>query len=363
MTLSLLEQTLGAIETVDSSWMDRAAERQLQLTKPPGSLGRLEEIANRCAAIQATLSPSVDRSRLILFAGDHGVCEEGVSPYPQSVTAQMVLNFAQGGAAINALARECRLDLVVVDVGIANPVSLGSELVRRPIARGTRNFCNEAAMTLEQARLAVEVGIETAAQACGEGCYLLGVGEMGIGNTTVASALASALTGLAPEKVVGRGTGADSACLSRKVSAVERALHRHHSGPLPPLELLARLGGFEIAAICGACLAAARFRRLMVIDGFISTAGAAVAAQFDSRVRDYLFASHRSTEPGHAALLEHLQHRPLLDLEMRLGEGTGAALAMAVIRSAIAAFTQMATFESARVSGPSAPQIDVAGSP
>jgi nicotinate-nucleotide--dimethylbenzimidazole phosphoribosyltransferase len=361
MAETILEQTLGSIEVVDPRWINRAAERQLQLTKPPGSLGRLEEVANRCAAIQETLSPIVDRARVMLFAGDHGVCEEGVSPYPQSVTAQMVLNFAKGGAAINALARECRLDLVVVDVGIANPVSLGNELVHRPIAPGTRNFCKEAAMTLDQARLAVEVGIETVTQACEQGCYLLGVGEMGIGNTTVASALTAALTGLTPEKVVGRGTGADDTCLSRKVSAVERALHRHYDGPLPPLELLARLGGFEIAAICGACLAGARFRRPMVVDGFIATAAAAVAVQFDSRIRDYLFASHRSTEPGHGVLLERLQYRPLLDLAMRLGEGTGAALAMTVVRCAIAAFTQMATFESARVSGPTIPQTDLPG--
>ena len=346
-----LEHTLAAIAAVDPSWMARAESRQLQLTKPPGSLGRFEEIANRCAAIQATLSPSVEKPRILLFAGDHGVCEEGVNPYPQSVTAQMVMNFLKGGAAINALARACALDLVVVDVGLAHPLPEAPGLIGRRIASGTRNFCQEPAMTLNHAKAAMEVGIEMAVRACQEGCQLLGIGEMGIGNTTVASALAAALTGLPPQRVVGRGTGADDACLARKISAVERALKLHGSSVLDPFELLVRLGGFEIAAMCGACLAAAAQRRPMVLDGFIATAAAAVAVRFDSRVKDYLFAGHCSTEPGHALLLKHMGQRPLLDLGMRLGEGTGAALAMMLIRSALAAFTQMATFESARVSG------------
>ena len=352
MSFSLLEQTLGAITTVDPSWLRLAEERQLQLTKPPGSLGRLEEIANRCAAIQTTLFPKVDKPRILLFAGDHGVCEEGISPYPQSVTAEMVLNFARGGAAINALAQACQLELVVIDVGIARPLPLDLPCVRRRIAAGTRNFCKEPAMTLDHARRALEVGIEMAVEACQWGCHLLGVGEMGIGNTTVAATLAAALSGLPPEQVVGRGTGADDACLSRKINSVQRALCLHHTAGLPPLELLARMGGFEIAAMCGACLGAAKCQRPIVIDGFIATAAAALAVELEARVRDYLFASHRSTEPGHAVLLERIQHRPLLDLNLRLGEGTGAALAMVLIRSAVAAFTQMATFESARVSGP-----------
>src|SRR5262249_16488657 len=192
-----LEQTLQTIDAVDPEWMRLAEDRQLHLTKPPGSLGRLEEIANRCAAIGATLSPKVDQPRILLFAGDHGVCEEGVSPYPQSVTSQMVLNFAHGGAAINVLAKACQLELVVVDVGIAQPLSPDIDLVRRRIAPGTRNFCNEPAMSLDHAKLAIEVGIEMVVQACQEGCHLLGVGEMGIGNTTAAAALTAALTGLA----------------------------------------------------------------------------------------------------------------------------------------------------------------------
>jgi nicotinate-nucleotide--dimethylbenzimidazole phosphoribosyltransferase len=351
-----LEQTLKTIDAVDPNWMRLAEDWQLHLTKPPGSLGRLEEIANRCAAIGETLSPKVDRPRILLFAGDHGVCEEGISPYPQSVTSQMVLNFANGGAAINALAKACQLELVVVDVGIAHPLPPDIDLVRRPLAPGTRNFCNQPAMSLDHAKLAMEVGIEMVALACQEGCHLLGVGEMGIGNTTAAAAVTAALTGLAAQRVVGRGTGADDACLSRKIRAVQKALDLHKTAASAPVELLARLGGFELAAICGACLAAARFRRPIVIDGFIATAAAAVAVEFDPRVRDYLFASHRSPEPGHMFLLERIQHRPLLDLEMRLGEGTGAALAMSLIRCAVTAFTQMATFESARVSGPSSPQ-------
>src|SRR2546422_5161130 len=210
----------------------------------------------------------------------------------------MVMNFANGGAAINALARACSLDLVVVDVGIAHPLLRAGKLLRRQIAPGTRNFCKEPAMTLDHAKLALEVGIEMVAQARQEGCHLLGLGEMGIGNTTVASALASALTGLPPSRVVGRGTGADDACLSRKISAVERALDLHYTTPLPPLQLLARLGGFEIAAICGACLAAAGYRRAIVIDGFIATAAAAVAVAFDSKVRVDVLVMHPLARPG-----------------------------------------------------------------
>jgi nicotinate-nucleotide--dimethylbenzimidazole phosphoribosyltransferase len=345
-----LKVTLAAIRPVDSGWIQQARMRQLQLTKPPGSLGRLEEIANRMAAIQRTLAPAVQRPTILIFAADHGVCAEGVNPYPQAVTAQMAANFVRGGAAINALARATGAELEVIDAGIAYDVPDSQGLLRRPIGRGTRNFCDGAAMSLEEAAMSVVLGIEMAERAHAAGCTLFGIGEMGIGNSTAASALTAALTGCSVAEVTGRGTGADEACLARKRSAVERAVALHREHISDPLELLSRLGGFEIGGMCGVCLGGAALGQAVLVDGFIATAAAALAIRFCEPVRDYLFAAHRSTEPGHAPLLAILGHRPLLDLEMRLGEGTGAALAIPVVRAAVEAFTFMATFDSAGVS-------------
>ena len=347
--MTRLTSTVAKIAPVDARWIEQARARQLQLTKPPGSLGRLEEIANRLAAIQGTLSPSADPAKVLLFAADHGVCAEGVNPYPQAVTAQMVMNFLRGGAAINALARTVGADLEIIDVGVATELPSIDGLIRKPVARGTRNFCEEPAMSEKDALAALSVGMDAAADAIQQGYRLLAIGEMGIGNTTAASAVTAALTRLAPESVVGRGTGADEGCMQRKRSAIERALDRHLREIHTPLDLLARLGGLEIAAMCGVCLEASSRRCAVLIDGFISTAAAAVAVRFNPLVRDYLIAAHRSTEPGHAPLLEQISQRPLLDLEMRLGEGTGAALAIPILRAAVEAFTSMATFESAGV--------------
>ena len=349
----LIETTLKRIEPIDPRWIARAQQRQLQLTKPPGSLGRLEEIANRLAAIQQTLSPLVNQARIVLFAADHGVCAEGVNPYPQSVTAQMVSNFLRGGAAINALARVADADLRIVDVGIASTITHPDGLIRRSIALGTRNFCKEPAMSREQAVEAICVGIEMGNDAVSEGCNLLGIGEMGIGNTTSASALTAVLTGLPPAAVVGRGTGADDACMERKISAIERSLALHKATKTnlhDTLEALAQLGGFEIAALCGICLSGAANRCAVVVDGFIATVAATLAVRLNNNVGEYLIAAHCSTEPGHRPLLNAIGQRPLLDLQMRLGEGTGAALAIPIIRAAVEAFTRMATFESAGVS-------------
>jgi len=319
-----------------SDWIDAARQRQLRLTKPPGSLGRLEDVANRIVAIRETLDITANRPRIVLFAADHGVCAEGVSPYPQEVTAQMALNFLRGGAAINAFARAGQIDLKVVDMGIAVPVP---GLIDRRIAAGTRNFCLEPAMTEEQLQAAVDAGKEMADDAVRDGCDILGFGEMGIGNTTSASAIAAALSGQPVEAVTGTGTGADDACMARKRSAIQRGLNLH---PRNPLQCL---GGFEIAAMCGFCIGAAAHRIPVVTDGFIATAAAALA-----KVPEYVFASHRSAEPGHAYLLAILGQEPLLDLGMRLGEGTGAALAIKLIQASVAAFTGMATFDSAGVS-------------
>ncbi|HTX36804.1 MAG TPA: nicotinate-nucleotide--dimethylbenzimidazole phosphoribosyltransferase [Bryobacteraceae bacterium] len=350
MSDSLLDATLNRIRPVDPAWIERARQRQLQLTKPPGSLGRLEEIANRIVGIQATLAPSVARARIVVFAADHGACAEGVNPYPQAVTAQMVANYLRGGAAINALAATAGAELLIVDAGVATPIPDAPGLIRRCIGPGTRNFCLEPAMTREQATEALSLGIELAHQAAAEQCALLGIGEMGIGNTTSASAIASALTRAAPSAVVGRGAGADDACLARKRSAVERALALHLPGIHEPFDVLARLGGFEIGAMCGFCLGAAANRSTVLVDGFIATAAAALAVRLSPPSRDYLIAAHLSAEPGHAALLEIVGGPPLLSFDMRLGEGTGAALAIPLVRAAVAAFTQMATFSSAGVS-------------
>jgi nicotinate-nucleotide--dimethylbenzimidazole phosphoribosyltransferase len=347
---SRVASTLARIRAVNPQWIESARARQLELTKPPGSLGRLEELANRMAAIQATLSPVVTLPRIVVFAADHGVCAEGVNPYPQAVTAQMVANFLRGGAAINALAAAAGAELQIVDAGMAGSIENASGLIRRPIGPGTRNFCEQAAMTREHAEASLELGIDLADQADQEGCTLLGIGEMGIGNSTVASAITAALTGLPPARVIGPGTGADEACLARKRSAVERALALHANRITDPLDLLSCLGGFEIGAMCGVCLGAAANGCAVLVDGFIASAAAAIALRFQPDVRDYLFPAHLSTEPGHAALLELLGHRPLLDLEMRLGEGTGAAIAIPLLRAAVAAFTGMATFASAGVS-------------
>jgi nicotinate-nucleotide--dimethylbenzimidazole phosphoribosyltransferase len=348
--MPLLETTLNEIRPIDPKWIARAAERQLELTKPPGSLGRLEEIANRCVAIRESFALTASRPRIVIFAADHGVCAEGVSPYPQEVTAQMVLNFLYGGAGINALSWAGDIELKVVDIGVAAPVPASSELIARPVAHGTRNFCKEPAMSEAEMLAALETGIELARDAVMSGCDLLGFGEMGIGNTTSASAVAAALTGQPAEAVVGCGAGADDECVARKVSAVRRGLALHAASLGGPLGILRCVGGLEIAAMCGFCLEAAARRVPVVTDGFIATAGAALAVRLSPAVSGYLFASHRSVEPGHEPLLAMVGSAPLLNLGMRLGEGTGAALAMKLIQSGVAAFTRMATFTSAGVS-------------
>jgi len=346
-TNAFVTETLNSIRAVDRQWIEKARQRQRQLTKPPGSLGRLEEVANRLAAIQETLCPSVARARITVFAADHGVCAEGVNPYPQVVTAQMVANFLRGGAAINALARIAGAELQIVDVGVAHATpgaSASSTLIRRPIAPGTKNFCVTHAMTNDQAAAAISLGIELAKHATAEGCTLLAIGEMGIGNTTAATAVTAALTGLTPSGIAGRGTGADDACMARKCSAIERALALHQPNIREPVDILACLGGFEIGAMTGFCLGAAASHCAVLVDGFIATAAAALSVRMNSAIADYLISAHHSTEPGHPALLAIIGHRPLLDLEMRLGEGTGAALAIPIVRAAVAAFTCMATF-------------------
>ena len=349
MLIEELLATLPPIRRVDRQWIARAEVRQLSLTKPPGSLGRLEEIANRVAAIQQTLTPTIGAAQVIVFAGDHGVTAEGVAPYPSAVTAQMVTNFLAGGAAINALAAVAGAGVTVVDIGVAADAPPVTGVHGRRIAQGTKNFAHESAMTSEEVLAALAVGIEQGLNAATR-VDMIGLGEMGIGNSTAASAITAALTGLPPTLVTGRGTAADDEMVRRKIAVITEALKQRRPNARDALDVLAKVGGLEIAGLVGVVLAGAATRRVIVTDGFIATAAAALAVRLCPETQDYLFAAHRSVEPGHAALLELIGQEPLLDLRMRLGEGTGAALAFTVIRAAVAAFSQMATFASAGVS-------------
>lgn len=352
--MNLITETINRIAPVENVWLERAAARQSELTKPPESLGRLEEIANRLCAIQQTLQPSVERREIFVFAASHGVCAEGVSPYPAAVTAQMVLNFLGGGAAINALAKSANADLTVIDIGVDGEFTeTAANFVKAKIAPGTKNFAEVAAMTENEMRRAVEIGIETARAAKMNRAAIIGLGEMGIGNTTSASAITASLLGIAPEDCVGRGTGASDAMLAHKIEIVNRALAVNQPNGGDAFDVLQKVGGFEIAGLVGLCLGAAAERLAIVTDGFIATAAVALAIKICPFVGDYVFASHLSVECGHHALLEFIGQKPLFDLEMRLGEGTGAALAMNIVGAAVAAFNEMATFETAGISGKS----------
>ena len=337
------------IEPVEPSFANRARDRQAKLTKPPGSLGLLEEIAARLCAIQRTDSPKTRGRAIVVFAGDHGVTAEGVSPYPSDVTGQMLANFTSGGAAINALAGVADADVIVVDVGTLGSHATDDDVAfhARSVRRGTRNMLHEPAMTEDELDAALDVGAGEAQRL--KNIVVVGLGEMGIGNTTASSALTAALTGLPVAGVTGPGTGLDPAGVRRKIDVIERALDRCDTSE--PLPLLQNVGGLEIAALVGFCLEAAKRRMAIVVDGFITTAAFALAWRLCPEIVDYAFFAHRSAEPGHAALLEMMKVEPVLDLSLRLGEGTGASLAIPILDAAAAAHNEMATFESAGVSG------------
>lgn len=335
----------------------REAQRRLDaLTKPPGSLGRLEELAYALCRMAGRCPPPTAHAVIFTLAADHGVAAEGVSAYPQVVTAQMVENFLTGGAAVNVLARQARARVVVADFGVAAPLGDRAGLARCRIGSGTASFARGSAMSREQAVRAVEagIGLVEAARADG-GLDLIGTGEMGIGNTTAASAMVAALTSAPAAEVTGRGTGVDAERWRHKVRVIERALAVNwpdgRAEPLDGLEVLARVGGFEIAGLAGVILAGAAHRIPVLLDGFIAGAAALAAVRMAPLARHYLIAAHRSAEPGHRHVLEALGLTPYLDLGMRLGEGTGAALVIPLARSAAALFTEMATFKSAGVSG------------
>ena len=352
MSQIVMEELVHDIEAPSEECRRRARQRLDTLTKPLGSLGRLEDIAAQVAAIRGKqLSDSMSKA-VYVFAADHGVTEEGVSAYPREVTRQMVLNFLAEGAAINVLARKHDVALHVVDVGVDADFDSVPGLLHHKVRRGTCNMLRVPAMSEEEVGEALSIGFQLGSEAAAAGHSMIALGEMGIGNTTAASAITCALTGAAAELAAGRGTGVEPSAFTNKVRVVEAAVAKHSRGAatVQPMDVLRCVGGLEIAAMAGMVLAGAKHHVVVVLDGFISTAAAALAVGIAPNALGYLIAGHRSEEPGHKLLLDHLQLTPVLSLGMRLGEGTGAVLAMPVIESAIALYHQMATFSSAGVS-------------
>jgi nicotinate-nucleotide--dimethylbenzimidazole phosphoribosyltransferase len=350
-----LEAAIAAIGPLDAVAGARAEVHLDRLTKPPGSLGRLEELVVALAGITGRWDAPVDPAVIVIAAADHGVAARGVSAYPSAVTAQMVANFAAGGAAVNALAATVGAGVVVVDVGVAGPAMAPAEgsratLVEARVRSGTGDLLAGPAMSSDETRQAIGVGLDVARGLVSGGARVIGLGEMGIGNTTVASALVAASTGASVEAVTGTGTGLDAAGRARKLAVIEDVLARHAPDPADPLRMLAAIGGLEIACLVGVLLGAAAARIPVVLDGFITGAAALVGAGLAPGLPPRLIAAHRSVEPGHAVVLDHLGLRPLLDLDLRLGEGTGAALALGLLRAAVAARDGMATFADAGVS-------------
>ncbi|MDP9312335.1 MAG: nicotinate-nucleotide--dimethylbenzimidazole phosphoribosyltransferase [Pseudomonadota bacterium] len=337
------------IRPLDEEAMRAARERQDELTKPQGSLGRLEDLAVKVAGITGQLRPRLPRKAVIVLAGDHGVAEEGVSAYPQAVTGQMVQNFLAGGAAINVLARQAGARVVVADLGVATEIPEHPNLVRRKIGYGTRSMTEGPAMSVEEALAAISAGIEIVETEIERGLDLVATGDMGIGNTTASSAIVAAITGRPISDVTGRGTGVDDAGWQRKGAAIERALAVNRPDPADPLDVLAKVGVYEIGGLAGVILGAAARRIPIIIDGFISGAAALIAAELCPLVHNYLIAAHNSFEIGHHVVLERMELGPLLNLNLRLGEGTGAALAMHLVDDALAVLDEMATFREASI--------------
>src|SRR6266498_3430720 len=345
-----LEEIIKEIKPLDEAAMRSARARQDRLTKPPGSLGRLEELSIQLAGIKADPFPSVKRKAIFVMAADHGVALEGVSAYPSDVTAQMVLNFLRGGAAINVLARQAEARVTIVDIGVAADFEPMPGLIRRKIMRGTRNLAQGPAMTREEAEQALQVGVDVFNEEAARGLDMVATGDMGIGNTTPSSAIVAALTGYSVAQVVGRGTGIDDQGLERKIRVIEQALAVNQPDANDAMDVLHKVGGLEIAGLAGVMIAAASRRIPVVVDGFISTAAAMIAVALAPRVHDYLISAHQSVEIGHQVMLKHLNLIPLLDLNLRLGEGTGAALAFSLIEASTRILREMATFAEAGVS-------------
>ncbi len=338
------------ITAVNGALAEEAQKRLDNLTKPQGSLGRLEEFARRIVSITGNKMPMLDRKVVFTFAGDHGIADEGVSAYPKEVTPQMVLNFLRGGAGINVLARHAGAEVVVVDIGVAYDFNGTAGLVSRKVVRGTANMRKGPAMTRAQAEQCLQVGIDLAREYAKKGYHIFGTGDMGIGNTTPSSAVASVLTGVPVADVTGRGTGITGEALKNKVTVIEECIDRNRPDPKDPVDVLAKVGGTEIGGIAGLILGAASERIPVIVDGFISTAGAMIAYEIEPKTADYMFAGHSSVEIGQQAMLKKMGLAPILDFNLRLGEGTGAALAMTMIEAGVKVYREMATFGEAGVS-------------
>ena len=344
-----LQAVCAAIQPVNGEIMQQAQARLDNLTKPQGSLGRLEELAARTCAMRGTLAARVDKKVILTFAGDHGVVAEGISAFPQEVTPQMVFNFLGGGAGVNVLARHVGAEVRVIDVGVAVPMDAEGLLCHK-VRPGTANMAEGPAMSVDEALAAIGVGMLVARDAIGDGAEILGTGDMGIGNTTPSAALFAALLPAAVAEVTGRGTGIDDATLRHKITVIERALAVNQERLGSPLTALAAVGGLEIAAICGVVLEAAKSGIPVVVDGFISSAAALVALRLAPLALEYCLFSHRSAEQGHRIFFESMGIKPLLDLDLRLGEGTGAALSMNLVEAGLKIMNEMATFGEAGVS-------------
>jgi len=349
-----IKEIIERIVPVDHEWNKKAKERTAQLVMPTRAMGRLHDISERLCGIQKTLKPKIDRKAVLVMAGDHGVVEEGVSAYPQEVTGAMLQTFLAGGAGINAISRYIRSDVQVVDMGIIQDLDPGSidgghKLLKHKLSHGTANLAKGPAMTREMAEQAILTGFQLATDLFHKGIEILGTGDMGIGNTTPSAAIGVVITGKTQEQMVGRGTGIDDDSLVKKREAVTRGIRVNNPDPRDGLDVLSKVGGFEIGGIAGCILAGAFHSRPVVIDGFISTAGALIAHTLCPLVTEYVFAGHRSEEAGHGSMLKYLGLDPILDLGMRLGEGTGGALAMSIIDGAVHVFNEVLTFEEAGV--------------
>ncbi|WP_058303212.1 nicotinate-nucleotide--dimethylbenzimidazole phosphoribosyltransferase [Gorillibacterium timonense] len=348
--MATLDEMIGRVMPLDAEAIEEAKRRLDSLTKPPGSLGKLEKLVWQTAGVTGEVTPDLTKKAVIVMAGDHGVTEEGISAFPSEVTQQMVMNFLAGGAAVNVLARQAGAEVLCVDIGVDAELS-HPDLIQRKIRRGAGNIARGPAMSRAEAEAAIRAGYELVAERAAAGCRVFATGEMGIGNTTPSAAVFMALTGVSAQEAVGRGTGIDDAGLARKRRVVEQALAVNAPSAEDPLGVLAAVGGLELAGLAGVILGAAAHRSLVVIDGFISSAAALAAVRLCPAAHDYIIASHVSEERGHARLLAELGLSPMLDLHMRLGEGTGAVLAFHLLDAAERIIREMATFESAGISG------------
>jgi len=348
--MKLLNETISSIEKIDYRLGKETQRRLDNLTKPQGSLGRLEELAKHIVEITRVKNPMLVHKVIFTVAGDHGVVEEGVSAFPKEVTPQMVYNFLNGGAGINVLARHVGARVVVIDAGVASDLIPAPHLIIKKVGYGTKNMAKGPAMTREEAVKSLEAGIEVFEAEFKKGINIAGTGDMGIGNTTPSSAITAVITGNPVEEVTGRGTGISDKTLSHKIEVIKRAIALNKPDPKDGIDALSKVGGFELGALAGVIIASASKKVPVVIDGFISGAAALIAYTVEPKVRDYMIAAHCSVERGHGIALGFLGLKPILDLEMRLGEGTGAALAMGIVDAGVKILNEMATFESAGIS-------------